>query len=559
MSGLAGLIRLDGQAVDTTSLQATLRRLRHRGSGAEGLATDGGLGLGHRVAKRGPGGRTPPIQLARQGGFFVLDGHIHNTEALCRQLGRDPAPGESDSDVLAEWLDAGGDLQSLNGVFALAWWRPQRGELWLVRDRYGVKPLFWTRLPGQLAIASEPQAFRALDDFQARPNRAMVWEYLVAAMPCGEEGLWEGVYSVPAGSLLCIDLTTGPGDPVRIFEIPAGGPEPDTAELHAALSDVLRRQCPGNQSLALALSGGLDSSVLAALCPEAGLQPQCFNVSWEEDHPIWLPSVRGDDSESAEEAAEALGLNLHSQRLPDELDLAAVQKAVARKGLPLCDTSELAMDALFRNLGAHAAVALTGDGADELFCGYHFFASGDKALPWMSVRTAVLADLLRPELATDALSILRERSRQVRYSSLREGLLLYFLPHLLERLDRFSTAHGVELRLPFLDDALIPFAVGPKDYARYRKAPLRAVGARLLPESLAQRPTSVFPPSRGEGLSLHAQRALGVALRSEGLLQDLLRPSALGRLVRAAGTGFEGRVLVWRLLNLQLWSRWLAG
>jgi asparagine synthase (glutamine-hydrolysing) len=366
--------------------------LAHRGPDAAGIACLGPVVLGHR--------RLSVIDIAESNNqplvdgsgrvTIVFNGEIYNYRELRRTLEASGAQfrTQGDTEVILEAYKAWGDecVQRLNGMFAFALWDAPRHRLLLARDRLGEKPLFFTRLPNDgLLFASEPEALRVHPSAPRELDPIGIAHYLILNYTLGPHTLLRGLERLPPGCLLCCERGQPPVvrpywdlaavyHRKRRFASEAAAAE----ELASLIDDAVRLRLVSDVPLGAFLSGGVDSSAVAAAMARARPSDQVHTFSMGFGIPTF------DEVEQARAVALELGLD-HKDRLAEsELDqiLAAIHWA-ARE--PLADTSVIPTYQLAAFARQHVTVALSGDGADECFAGYETYAADrlHRALAWI--------------------------------------------------------------------------------------------------------------------------------------------------------------------------------
>lgn len=391
--------------------------LRHRGPDDEGhwTSSDGKVALGFRrlaIVDLTPTGHQP---MSSASGRFVIafNGEVYNHRELREELASlgHAFRGTSDTEVILTAFDRWGVRKSIErfwGMFAFAAWDDQNRRLHLCRDRLGKKPLYYGWQGDRFLFGSELKALRANPRFEALVDPDVVASYSVRMCVPGHFSIFKGIYKVPLGTLLTIDLGA-PGDPEQVrywdpthvvTEARAKPfPDPDSADraLEDLLLDSVRRRTIADVPIGALLSGGIDSSLIVSLMQRVSSRPvKTFTIGFSE---------RGyDESADAEAVAKHIGtehstLFVEASRARDVIpDMPVVFDE------PFADDSQLPTYLVSRLAREHVTVALTGDGGDELFGGYNRYLTGERLLRVNSViprrvrsllSTAVLA--LAPE------------------------------------------------------------------------------------------------------------------------------------------------------------------
>ncbi|MGE0706435.1 MAG: asparagine synthase (glutamine-hydrolyzing) [Planctomycetota bacterium] len=636
MCGFAGVLdpRWRGSAEDLAGLARALAApLRARGPDDEGAWTDParGLGLAHRrlaVLDLSPTGHQP-----MPGARCVLayNGEVYDHEALRAELaaGGHAFRGSSDTEVLLALCERALDapahdapqglaraLARVNGMFALALWDRERGALALARDRLGIKPLYWAKQGERVLFGSELRALRAAPGFSAELDPDALAAYLRRQYVPSPRTIYRDARAVAPGTILWLE----PGQPPReerYWELPApdhdalgrdapgsqgDGRQGGAAELAPLLRAAVRRRLRADVPLGAWLSGGVDSSLVAALAQEArreaGAAPlMTFSVGFDQadlDEAPWARAV-----------AAHLGTEHHELRVTGAEALAAVERLPELCDQPFADSSLLPTALLSVATRRHATVALSGDGGDELFLGYPRYADAlrlaerarDLPAPLRAAARALrrLPSSARGPLVGRLPGGLARRARRAALGDLgevyrhlvslwerpdelvlegqepREGplfeplqtaedlaradLLTYLPDDLLTKVDRASMAASLEVRVPLLDHTLVERALRLPPEQRQGKAPLRRLLAELVPRALWERPKGGFAVPLGPWLRGPLRPWAEALLAPERLArEEVLRPGP----VRAAWTRLlagrdEEAQRVWAVLAFQAW------
>lgn len=381
MCGVAGIVRADPVApVAEQALRRMAGALRHRGPDGWGMARGGGAGLvSTRLAIFDVPGGWQPMRGPR-GTLLVYNGEVYNHPELRRELGGDFAT-TSDTEVVHRLLERDGlaALDRLNGQYAFAWWEPARRRLTLVRDRFGVRPLHWARLPdGGIAFGSECKALFASGEVAAEPDLAGIDEVFTTWGPRAPRSAFKHVAQLPPGGLLVWERgaivtrrtwwepdydpagRAAPADATR-----AAAPAP--GELPELLADAVRLRLRADVPVGTYLSGGLDSSLITALAQQASdHELRTFSVAFHD--------ARYDERTYQQQVARTLGTRHHVVEVGLREIADGFRDAVAHAEAPLIRTAPVPLMLLARATREHGiTVVATGEGADELFWGYDLF------------------------------------------------------------------------------------------------------------------------------------------------------------------------------------------
>jgi asparagine synthase (glutamine-hydrolysing) len=405
MCGIAGFVG----AGDRGTLERMTRALAHRGPDAEGYLVDGAVHLGHRRLSVVDlsGGAQP---MATTDGLFtiVFNGEIYNHADLRRELeakGHVFQTRHSDTEVLLNGFRAWGEgmLERLNGMFAFAIHDTQAGKLFLARDRFGKKPLYWFHREGVFAFASE---LTALLHHPAAPRgesvTALKKYFAYGYIPAPLSAI-EGIRKLPGGCAGTFDIASGTWNERRWWEFRlepwGGGVTPAriaswSQELLDLLDGAVKRRLMADVPVGVFLSGGIDSSAVAALAarhlPEGRLRT--FSIGFTDPTFDELPFAR--------EAASHIGCAHDSEILDLSRARELLPGLLARIDEPMGDSSILPTWLLCGFTRRHVTVALGGDGGDELFAGYD---------PFQALGKASLYDSLVPKAVHPAIRLLASR------------------------------------------------------------------------------------------------------------------------------------------------------
>lgn len=544
MCGIAGWISYDRDLeAQRDIIEAMTQTMARRGPDAGGTWIDSHVGLGHRrLAVIDLAGGVQPMQAEERGqtiASLIYTGEVYNFVELrdeLMQLGHQFKTRSDTEVVLRGYLQWGDDVvERLNGMFAFAIWDLRTEELFLVRDRMGVKPLFYYPTPDGVLFGSEPKAILAHPAVEPRVNKNGLREILVLAKN-PEATIYAGMHEVRPGQI--VRVSRGGLTKRRYWQLTARRHEDDlprtiktVAEL---LEDIVRRQIVSDVPLCSLLSGGLDSSTVTAMAHRAivgqnGKRLRSFSVDFAEHGASFVPGEfhKTSDTPFVRDFVAHTGCD-HSEVVLDSRGLAdrKLGRAVMRASdFPLSISGDMfaSLYRLFQAVREESTVALSGESADEIFGGYTWFhdpkAVEAATFPWLATTgktfdgTQVLdADLLRelnlPEFQADSYAqavaetpVLHgedpgeRRMREISYLHLTR-----FVQFLLDRKDRMSMAVGLEVRVPFCDHRLVEYVFNTpwhmKTFDGREKSILRAAARDLLPDSIVERQKSPYPSTQ---------------------------------------------------------------
>jgi asparagine synthase (glutamine-hydrolysing) len=625
MCGIAGIVNLNPhEAVDEALVKRMRDTLRHRGPDGEGLWAEGPVGLGHRrLAIVDPAGGQQPMSNEDGSCWLVCNGEIYNHAALRAGLearGHRYRTG-SDNETILHLYEEEGEraVERLQGMFAFALWDRSRRRLLLARDRLGIKPLYYALTDGELIFASEIKAILASGHIRPAFNEGVLPEFLASRFVAGPETFFRGVRKLLPGRTLSWSLETGLAER-RYWRLPmesdddAAGLEERARGLRERLTEAVRSHLMSDVPLGLFLSGGIDSSALAALMAPMVREPiRTFSVGFAEPGANELPYAR----------LMALAVGAEHREVvvsPDEF-FEALPRLLWHEDEPIAFTSSIPLHFVSRLAQEHVKVVLTGEGADELFLGYNRYrvtawnqrlgAAWDAGAPTPLRRAAralvdrlprrlrryaersflalpsgarglffenfaVFPTWMQRELLADpgvadpgrlgadpyaeALRCYEEGSGGVLDRMGRSDLQTY-LVELLMKQDQMSMAASVESRVPFLDHALVEHVAAMP--ARFKvsgwrtKLVLREAVRDLVPRAILARRKMGFPVPVGSWLRGRFRPLVEeFVLSPRAVRRGFFHPAALQRLAaeHRAGQRDHGDRL-WLLLNLELWQR----
>jgi asparagine synthase (glutamine-hydrolysing) len=547
------------------------RALAHRGPDDEGIEVIGSVGLVARrlaIVDPTPAGHQP-MGMPDGSWWLAYNGEVFNHLELRGELEGDWRSG-SDTETVLRALAAWGEdaVPRCNGLFAWAALDARAGQLLLVRDRFGVKPLYLARHGGALWFASEVGALLAAG-VPARADPAVLAHSVAYGWAVGARTPLEGVERVEAGTIASVDLDTLELRSRRWYD-PAAAVDPERGRelsgltrshlvdaVEAEVRASVHRRLMSDVPLGTMCSGGVDSGLITAFAREQDEGVVAFNVGVPDQ-----PNV--DESRWAERVAAHVGVELRSVDMTAHEWRAGLVPAVRHNEFPLIHESSVPMAMIAaRARDSGVKVLLSGEGADELFAGYaglhrsEWRAFQPRALRLRQHAAATLARTrgvarrrasglghaiarrlerpsrgaaLEPPLAPS--SAARERDvlaaaagayrhhpgpRGRLEAALLSDLLLY-LPHLLNRQDKNTMEESVETRVPFLDPAVVALSLNLPLEARvqpHRKGVLRDLAERHLPPGVAERPKL--------GFGFDVRRYFAGAARPEFLADGRLR------------------------------------
>ncbi len=626
MCGIAGIVGARRLAPgDADRARRMTDVLAHRGPDEEGFHLDDQAALGHRrlsIVDLETGQQ--PMCNEDRSVWITYNGEVYNHAELRSELeARHRYRTRSDTETLVHAYEQWGEraVDRLRGMFAFAIWDSRRCRLLLVRDRLGIKPLYWALVGDRLVFASEIKAILASGLLAAEPNEERIPELLATRYLSGTETLFRGIHKLLPGHFLRFE-----DGRVRIrqyWDLPlepvAGEQAPRTdAETVGRFRDLLdesvRLRMMSDVPLGVFLSGGIDSSVIAALAARRMDRPlQTFSVAFADR--------AFNELQYSRQVAEAIGADRHEVVIDEDDFFGALPRLVWHEDEPIAHPSSVPLYFVSRLARERVTVVLTGEGSDELLAGYGKYpralwnwrlggayarvvpgairsAVAGRIVPGLPSRAARYARrsflavphtpeaaffdnfaalplaaqrrLLSPRLVTLATgeaayaASLRAFAAASRLPLLQRVLyadIKTYLVELLMKQDQMSMATSIESRVPFLDHVLVEFAatLPPrwKLSGLTTKRILREAARGLLPREILERPKMGFPVPLGRWLrGPWGDTVRDVLLDRRARERGLTAPAAVERLLADHRAGrADATDALWSLLNLELWYR----
>jgi asparagine synthase (glutamine-hydrolysing) len=617
MCGIAGMLSLTGAPAQPAVLQRMTDAIAHRGPDGEGHYADGPLGFGHRrlaIIDLTPAARQP---MATEDGRYLLtyNGEVYNFRELRTEL---EAAGcqfhsRSDSEVVLKALAAWGPraLLRFNGMFALALWDREAQTLLLARDRFGIKPLYWVQVGDLLLFASEIKALLAHPELSARLDPEGLVEYLTFQNFFTDRTLFAGVRLLPAGCALRAGVGSRRAPAIeRYWDFHFREPDDAadeaeyTEELVRLFRQAVNRQLVSDVDIGAYLSGGMDSGSITALAARQLPYMRSFTCGFD------LNSASGVELGFDERAgAELMSYLFQTQHYEMVLKAGDMERVLPRLAWHLEEprVGQSYPNFYIAELAAKfVKVVLSGAGGDELFGGYpwryyravvnrdfddyvdRYYDFWQRLVPngqmprllaplWPQVAHVSTREVFRDVFAQHANDLNRPED-YVNHSLYFEAKT--FLHGLLVVEDKLSMAHGLETRVPFLDNDLVDFAMrvptnlklgnltevvrldenepGGKreryfNRTRDGKLLLRSAMKRYLPRQIAEREKQGFAAPdaswfKGESIEYVRRRLY----RQGARIYEFMDRSVVHALIDDHLEGKENRrLLIWSLLNIE--------
>lgn len=614
MCGICGILRFDDQPVQVDRIEAATQAIQHRGPDNSSTWTHHSIAFGHTRLSIVDlsDAANQPFHIDHQQLSMVFNGEIYNYIELRNQLISKGYTFQttSDMEVVINGFSAWGDelFAKLNGIFAIAFWDAKKKKLTLARDRFGVKPLYVLETETELVFGSEIKTILA-----ATPNRprqlstAALHEFLYYGVALGGQSMFQGIKQIPPAHVSTW-IVGGESKKTsdQYWTYPTRQQSCDTeAEIISKTTSCLERavamQLTGDVPIGVFLSGGLDSSCITGFAARNYPSTlKTFSVAFD-----FAPS---NELELAREVADMHGTE-HTEFQVGGIGLAeTVLKLIRCHDSPFSDAANIPLYLLCEQISGQLKVVLQGDGGDEIFGGYRRYASLAKSkkfrmlaqllrlpvlrnmIPWRQRRylgcfapnqrfqrmarlltlettmdpptRALATDLREPVLKSNPFARYQEIERELKNLDDVQAMLgvdmQIILPDIfLEKVDRSTMAHGVEVRVPLLENNLV-------DYVATLPAEVKVKGGEqkwLLRQAIKNVVPASVLEGKKQGFGVPFSQWIRDPLRD--LLHDQLAtlanrgittPEVTDRMRKSHEDGSEQfGFLLWKLLNLGAW------
>lgn len=626
MCGIAGFCNFHGTVkMQEENLEKMKQRMLHRGPDAGGsyVSEDGKVALGHRrlsIVDLSEAGLQP---MKSHSGRYVMvyNGEIYNYKKLSQKLLEekkvDRFRGTSDSEVILEAFEAYGVEETIaqcKGMFAIALYDTKEQKLYLLRDRIGEKPLYYGFMEDTFVFASDVACIASLDGFRNPINKDVLGIYFIHGYIPAPYSIYEDIYKLEPGCILEIKSPFKKYDISTYWSIKEvaqhgqehlfnGAYEEAVDELERLLKASIQDQMMADVPVGAFLSAGIDSSTVVALMQS--LYPdkvKTFTIGMEDE--------KYNEAVYAKEIAEHLGTEHTELYITEEDAKGVIPKLPFIFGEPFADSSQIPTYLVSKMTREHVTVSLSGDGGDELFCGYNSYASVDriwgkmKSVPYGIRKLAselvlhsplsnkeiyrVKGTLLGAKGPSDLYRLSMEREPLIKditlskkeipykYTEYEPGflketnhnimlmdMLMYHPDDILVKVDRTAMAVSLETRVPMLDKDVVEFAwTLPVEFERQNgvgKRILRDVLYRYVPKEMMERPKKGFSIPIQKWLKEKELREWAENLidRKTLIKQGILDPDVVWKMWTDFIEKDEWRIQIWYVLMFQEWMSYV--
>jgi asparagine synthase (glutamine-hydrolysing) len=622
MCGITGFVNLERKTASEADLRRMMDAISHRGPDGQGIYEDGIAYLGHRrLSIIDLAGGHEPMSNETSSVWITYNGEIFNHAALRPELEKAGHCYTTRCDaetIIHAYEEHGPDcVKNFRGMFAFAIWDAERRTLFCARDRLGIKPLYYFSSRRFFAFASEIKALLRHPEIQPELEEGLLPEYLAFGFTAGDITFFRGIRKLMPGHTLTLDATTGRLEIRRYWDVP----EPETREHKAdqewirecrqRLEEAVRTRLMSDVPLGMFLSGGVDSSAIAALMKRLRTEPvKTFAVGYSEASFSELSYAR--------HVSDTIGTDHHEIVISMDDFFNALPRLVWHEDEPIAWPSSVSLYFVSRLASEQVKVVLTGEGSDELFAGYHRYQhylfnrrwadryqivpaivrsrirqfTDDSNLLSANLRRKLQHTFLGREDSVESLQLdnfygafsATERQQMLAgriaeaENSYREYLaywnshhgsvlsqMLYadqktYLVELLMKQDQMSMASSIESRVPLLDHPFVEFAARVPDHLKIHnregKYILKRAVEDLLPHEIIYRKKMGFPtPLREWLLDSRSDALFALLLDRKRLLAEYVDLNYVQTLIgRQRSRTEDATDRLWRLLNLQLWG-----
>ena len=592
MCGICGEIRFDGQAASAARVERMTRAMEARGPDDVGLVARGRVAFGHRRLKiiDLSDAAAQPFTDAQLGLTIAFNGCIYNYEALRAKLGEMgyTFASHGDTEVILKAWHAWGEaaIPRFHGMFAFAIHERDSGRTAFVRDRFGIKPLYLAEVGGALRFASSLPALVASGEINTDIDKVALHHYMTwhAVVP-PPRTIYEGVRKLPPATIRIVD-ENGSIVSERIYWQPDFSRTPEEVEkpFEAWRDDVLealrvavRRRMVADVPVGVLLSGGVDSSVIVGLLAEEGQKDLAtYSIGFEEAH-----GEKGDEFIYSDLIAKHYGTNHHKIFIPSSEMLENLPLAIAAMSEPMVSYDNIGFFLLSREVSKTIKVVQSGQGADEVFGGYHWYPPLANSNDPVSDYAAALFDRTHEQLSGHlSPQYLADKDESIAFvesqfgrpgataavdKALRLDTNVMLVDDPVKRVDNMTMAWGLEARVPFLDHELVELAGRiPAEHklAHGGKGVLKEAARKVVPADVIDRPKGYFPvPAlkylQGPYLEMVRDALTNERARSRGLFRedylDQLFSSPETHITKLRGSE------LWQIALLELWLQTQEG
>ncbi len=618
MCGICGIIDFSEHQPDESCLEKMNRTLLHRGPDQNNIFIKGAVGLGHTrlsiidLTETG----SQPMRSPDKQVTLVYNGEIYNFLELRENLKKEGVifKGRSDTEVvLHAYIQWGKEFVSrLNGMFAFAIWDDKKQELLIARDRFGIKPLYYALFSNGIVFASEIKAILAADKISRKISLPGLHEFFYYGTGLGENTLFKDIFKLLPGNILTFNqngIAITPYWQIENIQTSRDTIEDATEKIRQYLDQSIKAQLISDVPVGIFLSGGIDSSCITAFASRHYQKRlQTFSAGFDYEQGVnELPKARKVAKHFGTEHHE---IYIEGNNLPD-----IIEKLILCHDQPFSDAANIPLYLLCEKLAGNPKVILQGDGGDEVFAGYrrynilmfcHFWHRIAKAenflksffpknktfsrihrflaamgnddpairMAWLLTEetsdlppTRIISESWRNKLETyDPFLRYRQLNKQLGHTDIVQRMLhtdmKIILPDIfLEKVDKSTMAHGIEVRVPMLDNRITDYVLGLPSAYKVRKGQkkwiLRRAIQGIVPDEILNAPKTGFGVPYGYWLRTSLSDYLrNVLWDSEIQKTEIFDMNILKTCTEEHLSGKQNHsFLLWKALNLGLWLK----
>jgi asparagine synthase (glutamine-hydrolysing) len=582
--GICGEIRFDDKVASINNVQTMADRLAPRGPDSSGILARDRIAFGHRRLKviDLSDNASQPMTDHELGLTLVFNGCIYNYKELRSELTKKGYSffSTGDSEVIIKAYHAWGSscVKKFQGMFAFALWEMNSGLVVLARDRLGIKPLYLSSNGKSLRFASSLPALIAIDGIDSSLDPAALHHYMSfhAVVPAPHTIL-NGVRKLPPATIATFEPDGTRHDNVywNLSFDSISGDETKTEtqwqdEILEALRLAVKRRLVADVPVGVLLSGGLDSSLIVGLLAEAGQTGiNTFSVGFES-----VGGEEGNEFRYSDLVADYFSTRHHKIAVPTDELLTALPDVISSMSEPMVSHDNIGFYLLSQAVSKHVKVVQSGQGADEIFAGYHWYPPLAQSVNPVKDYARVFCDRDHKEMSTllQPLWISEDFSRDFIAThfavsgadggiakALRMDTTVMLVDDPVKRVDNMTMAWGLEARVPFLDHELVELvARTPSRFkiAQDGKGILKDTARSIIPHEVIDRPKGYFPVPALKYLKGTVLEHVRDALTSQAAQQrNLFKPDAINHFFAdpsAHITPLRGSKL-WQVALLELW------
>ncbi len=549
MCGIAGIFEFKGKHPNLDNLQKMLKVLKPRGPDDTGTWHTGPIAFGHRrlsIIDLSNNAHQPMVDEAAS---LVFNGTIYNYKELKIELIKlgFSFQSTSDTEVILKAYQAWGEncVTRFNGMFAFCLWDKKRQQLFMARDRFGIKPLYYSLQAGRLLFASNPQALLKGGGVDTLlDEKALHFHFSLHAVVPAPRTILSGVRKLPPAHSLTIK-TDGSYSSQRYWQLDSLTDDSLSARdwivgIQDQLQEAVNRRIQAaDVPVGVLLSGGLDSSLLTALLVKSGASKlQTFSIGFED-----TLEEKGHEFDYSDQVVQMYQTEHHKLKIPNHDVLQRLPDAISNMAEPMFGQDAIAFYLLSERVSKHVKVVQSGQGADEVFGGYFWYQQMNKPVSnndWQTFHDLYvdrdhneMREMLGSNFVEDTTSLwLKDKFISIDASTMLDKVLNLDVTNLIvddpvKRVDNMTMAWGLEARVPFLDHELVEFAAKMPASLKIKdggKWALKEIARGILPDAVIDRPKGYFPmPAlkyvRGDFLGWMRKVLLSDVARNRGLYQ----------------------------------------